>query len=277
MKPGVLLWTAVLLPACLASARPLPSPTPGQPRLTVMTYNVNFGLAGDPVTLDAIRKGDADVVFLQETNEAWEHAIREGLDARYPHMAFRHCCRAGGLAVLSRYPIVEGRVVPSPSGWFPSWRVIVRTPLGPVQTLNVHLHPAVSDAGSWLSGAYTTPRLRLAEIARHARGIDRSLPTLVVGDFNEGAAGHSVAYLEARGLTTALPELASSGTTWRYPTRLGTLRLQLDHVFYSGQLRLLRVRVLRAGRSDHLPVVAVFERSPSSTRWRSSAGASGSS
>lgn len=249
----------VLLAGCAAT--PLPrSPTPGAPRLTVMTYNVNYGLAGDPDTLGAIRRGGAEVVFLQETNEAWEEALRGTLGGAYPHMAFRHCCGAGGLAVLSRFPFVDEGLVASPSGWFPSWRVVVRTPLGPVQAVDVHLHPGVSDSGSWVSGAWTTPRLRLAEIARTYARVDRSLPTLVVGDFNEGAAGHSVAYLEAQGFTTALPESAGAQSTWRYPTRIGTLRLQLDHVFFNGLLRLLDVRVLRAGRSDHLPVIAVFER-----------------
>jgi len=249
-----------LLSGCGGASGSPRTPTPGSPRLTVMTYNVNFGLAGEPATLAAIRAGRADVVFLQETNEGWEDALRAELAGAYPHMAFRHCCRAGGLAVLSRSPILERELVPSPSGWFPSWRVIVRTPLGPVQAVNVHLHPAVSDSGSWISGAYTTPRLRLAEIARTYHHVDRSLPTLVVGDFNEGAAGHSVAFLEAQGLTTALPEQSTSQSTWRYPTPLGTLRLQLDHIFHNGMLRLIDIRVLPAGRSDHLPVVAVFER-----------------
>ncbi len=248
------------LSGCGGASRLPRAPTPGAPRLRVMTYNVNFGLAGDSTTLAAIRAGRADVVFLQETNEGWEDALRAELAGAYPHMAFRHCCRAGGLAVLSRFPILERELVPSPSGWFPSWRVIVRTPLGPVQAVNVHLHPAVSDSGSWVSGAYTTPRLRLAEIAQTVHHVDRSLPTLVVGDFNEGAAGHSVSFLEAQGLTTALPEQSTSQSTWRYPTPLGTLRLQLDHIFHNGMLRLIDVRVLPTGRSDHLPVVAVFER-----------------
>src|SRR6185503_16148858 len=73
--------------------------------LLVMSYNLNFGAAGDAGTVELIRTGDADVVFLQETNDAWERAIRGRLSDVYPHIAFRHASRrAGGLGFLSRYP-----------------------------------------------------------------------------------------------------------------------------------------------------------------------------
>lgn len=234
---------------------------PPGPRVDVLTYNVNYGLAGDPASIAAIRRSDADVVLLQETNEAWEAALRAGLADRYPFMAFRHCCGAGGLAVLSRHPVIDGGTSHPRFAWFPAWRLIVRTPLGPVQILNVHLRPGVSDSGSWVSGTWTTPRVRVREIAAHARALDRSIPTLVAGDLNEGASGHAVAWLEARGLTSVLPRTSSSSqSTWRWPTPVGTLRLQLDHLLHDERLRPVAARVIRAGRSDHFPVLARFER-----------------
>jgi endonuclease/exonuclease/phosphatase (EEP) superfamily protein YafD len=225
-----------------------------------MTYNVNFGLGGDPRGVAAIREADVDVVLLQETNEAWESALRAELGDRYPFMRFWHAGAAGGLAILSRVPVLDRGTSLPRGAWFAASRVIVRAPLGPVQILNVHLRPGVSDGGSWVSGAWTTPRVRLREIRAHARTLDRSLPTLVVGDLNEGPGGHAVRALEARGMTDVLPEYASSATTWRYPTSVGTLRLQLDHILYDGTLRPLTARVVRTGPSDHFPVVATFVR-----------------
>lgn len=260
--------TLLLLASC-ATAPPRRPPVPERstpPDLTVMTYNVNFGLAGDEATLDAIRDGGTDVVLLQETTEEWQASIDARLADEYPTRLFRHCCRAGGLAVLSRYPVRDMEVLPPREGWFPAWRVVVRTPSGPVQILNVHLRPAVSDSGSVISGAYTTPRIRRAEIEGFYREVDRSLPTLVAGDLNEGESGHAVAYLEAQGLTSVFADRGPyrpSGpyrTTWRWRTSVGTLRLQLDHVFCNGMLRPLWARVLRTGRSDHYPIVAGFVR-----------------
>ncbi|HLU68856.1 MAG TPA: endonuclease/exonuclease/phosphatase family protein, partial [Kofleriaceae bacterium] len=64
-----------------------------------MTYNVNYGTAGDEETLALIAQSGADVVLLQETNPAWERALRRALSGTYPHMAFLHADRrAGGLA-----------------------------------------------------------------------------------------------------------------------------------------------------------------------------------
>ncbi len=154
-------------------------------RLSVLSYNLNFGIPGEPSTIALIRRQDADIVLLQETNPAWARALRAELDDIYPYMDFRHCCRAGGLGILSHYPFDSREYIPSPTKWFPAWRLLARTPLGHIQLLNVHLRPPVSDGGSWLLGQFTTAGIRLAEITEFARHLDFNTPTIVAGDFNE--------------------------------------------------------------------------------------------
>ena len=90
----------LLANSCLRPTRSPRQPAQGEPRFIVMTYNVNFGLAGDSSILETIRKSQADVVFLQETTLDWEAAIRAALSELYPHMGFRGGSGAGGLAVL---------------------------------------------------------------------------------------------------------------------------------------------------------------------------------
>jgi endonuclease/exonuclease/phosphatase family metal-dependent hydrolase len=245
---------------------PLPPPAParaaaGTAAVTVMSYNVNFGIPGDAETVEAIAGGGADVVFLQETTPEWEERLRERLAAAYPHMAFHHSAGAGGLAVLSRYPFRSGRILPSPKGWFPAWTVVVSTPIGPLQALNVHLRPPVSDSGSWVSGYFTTRPVRQAEIRTYLPALDPSLPTVVLGDFNEGRSGRAVSEVRRRGMTEALG--SRPPTTWRWPTPVGTLRLHLDHILHDQRLRVLGASVLRKGRSDHLPVIATLARAAS--------------
>ena len=258
MRAAIVL---ALVIGCGGDARsPLPLPV-GRSRLTVMSYNVNFGLAGDPEGEAAIRSGDADVVVLQETTADWERALRPGLRDRYPHMRFRHCCGAGGLAILSRYPIDDRDYLPRVGdGWFPAWRVIVATPLGPIQVLAVHLRPPLSEDGGIVGGYFTTPAIRRAEIETFARSLDAALPTLVVGDFNEPVEGSALRFLADRGLRSVLPELHPGANTWRWPTALGTIHSQLDHIVYDARLVARDARVITAGQSDHWPVVAIFER-----------------
>jgi len=219
-----------------------------------MTYNVNFGLAGDDAGLAAIEAGGAELVFLQEVTPGWEQALRSRLARRYPRMAFHHAPGAGGLAVLSRHPF-EGEVLPSTVGWFPAWRVVVATPIGRLQVLQLHLRPPVSDRGSWVSGYFTTRGFRRGEAERFSASLDPALPTLVVGDLNE-ADQQAVRYLKGRGLRSALEEAQPFAATWRWRTSVGPIVHRLDHILYSRGLLLRGARVLEAGRSDHLPVVA---------------------
>ncbi len=259
MRARTLLPLAILLGGC---GRPLPPPTrPVGPTLRVMTYNVNFGIAGDAETIAAIERGGADLVFLQETTPGWEAALRRALGRRYPHQAYRHSGGAGGLAILSRRPIREAAYLAPPGEWFPAWRAIVESPLGPLQVLQVHLRPPVSDRGSWVSGYFTTGGYRRGEIAHFARDLRRDLPTLVVGDFNEASGGQAVRFLEERhGLTDTLERFQPGATTWQWQTSVGRIRLQLDHILHDARLRALDARVLRLGRSDHFPIVALFAR-----------------
>jgi endonuclease/exonuclease/phosphatase family metal-dependent hydrolase len=103
--------------------------------------------------------------------------------------------------------------------------------------------------------------------------LDRALPTLVVGDFNEDEDGRAVAYLaraewndghDARSVNvnvkmkSALPEFAPDRPTWRWPTSFHTFERRLDHIVYDLRLEPLDVQVIDAGNSDHFPVVGVF-------------------
>lgn len=260
MRPALLvLASLVVLAGCARPSRT--ARTTDRPALKVMSYNVNFGLPGDEAGLAAIRDGGADLVVLQETTPAWETAIRARLADRYPHMAFHHCCGAGGLALLSRHPFEDAGVLPAvDGGWFPAWRTIADTPVGRVQVLAVHLRPPVSDGGSVVAGYFSTPKVRRAEIEAFAATLDPALPTLVVGDFNEPEDGSAVRFLARFGLQSVLPEFHPGADTWRWTTSLGTVHSQLDHIVYDDRLAPLDARVVRTGRSDHWPVIAVFER-----------------
>ncbi len=253
------LAIALLLIGCARPIRPVRQPSPERPHLTVMTYNVNYGLAGDDETLAAIRRGGADIVLLQETTAAWEAELRRELGSSYSHVAFRHSAGAGGLGVLSKHPFEERDYLPPEAGWFPAWRLVFDSPLGKLQVLNLHLRPPVSDGGSVLSGYFSTPPIRESEMAQFHASLEPGLPTLVVGDFNEGSGGRAIVYLAERGFRSALPEFEGPQDTWRWQTSVGTVRSQLDHIVYDERLEPLEVKVLPYGRSDHLPVIGVFE------------------
>lgn len=235
----------------------------GEATLKVMSFNVNFG-GPDTTSIAAIANADADLVLLQETTSDWEQEIRKNLSKRYPHMAFRHCCGAGGLAILSKDMIDKGSYFKAKEiagSWFPAWRHVVQTPLGRVQVLNLHLRPQISRGGSVIRGYFTTPTVRRKEIDAHFEQLDDSIPTIIAGDFNENKNGKAIVFLRKRGLRSALPEFSPSADTWRWKTSIGSVHSQLDHITYDPRLEPINALVLKEGRSDHWPVVATFVRS----------------
>lgn len=227
---------------------------PGPVDLRVKTYNVNYGLAGDPQTTDAIGAGSPDLVLLQETTPAWERVLREAYGAVYPSIEFIDGPGAGGMGLLSRYPVETVEVLPSPMGWFPAWLVRVQTPRGPLQVLNLHLKPPYSQRGGFLVGAFSTGDDRLAELELYLAFVDPELPTIVLGDFNEGR-GRALNLLARQGFSDALP---AGVDTWRWSVAGFEIEAPLDHVFHGPQLRPVQVEVQDLGRSDHLPVMVGF-------------------
>ncbi len=267
------MWTRAL--ACLAliacggaapDAAPTPAaPRPGALRLRVMTYNVNFGLAGDPAGVAAIASASPDLVMLQETNEVWAAALIAGLGARLPHHRFappHNHWIAGGMGMMSRWPIRAVETLTGGGGPFFAWRAVVETPGGPIQILNLHLRPPISDGGSWIAGYFSTRADREREARAHAAALDPALPTLAVGDFNEEDDGQAIAVFRARGFHNVLPAFQPRADTWQWPVGSLVLRFRLDHVLADRRFRALGAAVVDAGRSDHAPVWADLEYAP---------------
>src|SRR6185312_16362606 len=109
----------------------------GRPAMKLLVYNVNCRNADRAAAIDAIAAIDADLALLQEIAGEWPAELDARLAATYPHRIVHLADRApGGLAVLSKLPIDDDRVIPAPpDGWFPAQRLLV----GGVQILHVHL------------------------------------------------------------------------------------------------------------------------------------------
>lgn len=230
----------------------------GERTLEVLSFNINFGVGHDPLNVALVAEVDADLVLLQETTDESEAVFREALAATYPHILFRECCNAGGLGILSKQPIREEQWIEATVGWFPAWRVVVDTPVGPVQALDVHLRPPMSDNGSWVAGYFTTRDDRRDEMAALWPSLVRDIPTIVAGDFNEDERGRAVRFLADHGLVSALPQVSPRAKTWHWPTKVGELKMMLDHVVYGPGLVLHDAQVLERGNSDHYPLVVVL-------------------
>lgn len=258
-------WLLLLVFAACGDHRAPTRETPAAPaatQLRILSYNMNFGVAGDHLGVDAVASANADLVFLQETNDAWEEALLAKLGTRYPHHRFTppRDWPAGGMGVLSTVPIVSIDELPTHGGMFFAWRVVLDTRLGRIQVFNFHLRPPMSDGGSWVVGFFSTRKDRLQEVEYHMEALDRSLPALIVGDFNEEGDGLAMGYLREHGFADAIAEHNGGAHTWEWPVGSITLKFQLDHILHDDHFIAVTSKIIVAGRSDHMPVWADFER-----------------
>eukprot|EP00126_Sphaerothecum_destruens_P008517 Sdes_comp20246_c0_seq3m13679 len=95
-------------------------------KFSILTYNINWGLCRVPIltkktglVVEAIINSGADIVCLQETHSGWEEFLTSLLGDNFPYRIFRHHLNreatahslegsyAGGLSVLSKYPLQE--------------------------------------------------------------------------------------------------------------------------------------------------------------------------
>ena len=81
-----------------------------------MTFNVEDTLEGEAVTLKAVGQPSADVICLEKVTPKWETALRRRYSGRFPQMLFRTQPWGGGLGILSKYPLEEKELIPSPAG-----------------------------------------------------------------------------------------------------------------------------------------------------------------
>jgi len=283
MRAGIVIGAFVFIGCTSSRTEPPPlqddpgeSPPPGASTLTLASYNVLYLRAekrpgvdaaawADPDTLRQVEGLDVDVLVLQETNEAWEGAIRAVLSERFPHCFFHHPRRflPEGLGVCSRHPLEDDALLASPVGWFPAQRVRIKAPSGPVELLNVHLRPAVAGPEGWMEVHRATRPDRKKEVEAYLAGLPGGAAALMVGDFNELPEGDLFPSLAAAGFESALPRAKEAGATWRWEGTVPLLEAQLDHVAYTASsFELVSAKIGRGGNSDHVPIVVTLRRRP---------------
>jgi endonuclease/exonuclease/phosphatase family metal-dependent hydrolase len=223
-------------------------------------------------TLEEIRRHDADIILLQEVEQALPGGVQfqpppnytrlkaalTGYDSwfSYPKSDPRELPFGLGLAIFSRTPLRDQTRIdlPSPAIEFeffgknttPTDRLLLgakTTVLGrEVQLLNTHL------LAFFMLGSSSTlnpgQRNLVAERLGAAHG-----PTILTGDFNVSEHRSLVEQFGEKGFST----VQATEVTWRRRPFV------LDHIFYNVPLRPVAHLVVPTRASDHHAIVADFE------------------
>lgn len=232
----------------------------------VTSYNVNWGqgirqIQDAPSVINAILKTHANIVLLQETTPFWEKIIRKNLRGQYPFIQFKHFPHAGGLAILSKQKFDTWFYGETSIGWHPVWIIVTKTAQGKVQIANVHLNPPLVSEGNlgiFAHAVYTTGGKRRQEAKFIYAHLQKSLPTIIAGDFNEGDLGYAVKWLGKKGFSDATAVAKNRLHTWEWSIGWINFHDRYDRVFFNKSLTLHNFQVVHWGSSDHYPVVADF-------------------
>ncbi len=226
------------------------------PGLTVLTWNLHGGPAGQMGFAAVSGRVDPDVIILEEA------ALRSGDDALMSAWPYRFALpRAGtppGMLILSKLPFESQGVLSDPAAAWDRPRApwIRVTVAGTAITIvGVHLEfPLASLPCPYCPDARD---MQVAGVADFARRVSAAGDQVVVaGDFNlterEPAYRDLASILEDAG-DAAGPTWRPVAATWMPPV------LRLDHVFVSRGLAISRALVSCQGtRSDHCPLIATL-------------------
>ena len=214
--------------------------------IDVLTYNINNVAIKCCNRRRRIRhaicSSGADIVLLQETNPAWEaYLLQEEENESRIATQYRYCYfhhpnaitdrAAGGIAILSRYPLHDNKVhilnfiTDVDGSVFPALMCSLHIPLGKyysvaIKIANVHLRPPVElDGTAKLDTARITEPVRLQEVKELIRrsstacyyntsfsSSNSTMTTnqinsrqynldIIAGDFNEGDEANALTYL----------------------------------------------------------------------------------
>ena len=240
---------------------PRPSPAPGGPVMTVMTVNVQFGLADAAQVVRLVDEADVALLAVQELTPEFDAAVREaGLDDLLPHDVVEPRGGAGGSGLYSRFPV--RRVADDITGAHRSPTGLVAVPAAvPVQVSVVHPVPPVGDEGmtQWRATFRSFPRPGGEPLAVDGPRRARERPDdprthLLLGDFNATVDQPTMRGLLDDGYVDAAGAVGRGWvTTWRFPF---TPPLAIDHVLVDGSTGVRSVDVHRITGSDHRALVA---------------------
>ena len=215
--------------------------------LSLVSVNLLRRNADTSRAVDYLRERKPDVAVLVEIDAEWLESLAS-LAELYPFRVVEPREDNFGIAVLSRWPLADGRVFECGGTPYPNIMATVRFHDREVRLFATHPHPPFDAA---LTDALTGQLRTLADEAAAARG-----PRIVAGDFNATPWSLPYRVFTARsGLRdTALGHGAQPTWNARHPAP----RIPIDQVFASTDLVVQSRAVGPDIGSDHLPVEVTF-------------------
>ncbi len=217
----------------------------------VILANVYSGNREPREVIDFLRAEDPDIIVLEEVTSAWMQRLSV-LGEAYPVSIAKPAEGNFGILLLSRLPLVDGRIEEIGMARLPSVVAQVQTGEGVLNVIGTHPLPPIGSR-------YTQMRNeQIKQIAR--RATEPRGPILLVGDLNTTSwSGVFRGLVRESGLRDSRRGFGVQPT---WPSGNLLLQTPLDHILVSPEIVVHDRRVGPHIGSDHLPVILDFSISP---------------
>ena len=226
----------------VGSAAPPPQPTAP---VSVITVNVLQKNQEKQRAVRYLRDRHADLVAVVEVDDAWAAAL-ESLADIYPHRMVAPRTDNFGLAVLSRWPLAEQRVVEFVAGSYPNMVARIERPDGEFLFVATHPFPPYAPSHRETLGAHFRS---VADFVTAA-----PLPCIVAGDYN--ATPWCAPFREFVARSGLRDTALGRGVQGSWNARLWLPRIPIDHILVPADATVLRRSLGPDIGSDHFPVEA---------------------
>jgi endonuclease/exonuclease/phosphatase (EEP) superfamily protein YafD len=246
--PALVMLVAVAVNAAYVLPWSLPGATAsaagaGEP-LRLLLANVNVDNPDVDRLLDLAERESPDLMVVQEVNGRWSRGL-ESLRQRMPHRVMETREDPFGIALLSRWPLLEHGVETFAPGQPPSIRAAVHVRGRRFSLIASHPVPPES-AARWESR-----NRHLEVLARTAREAED--PVILIGDLNVTMWSSRYRVLEDG--TGLINVRRGFGLLPTWPLFFPPAMIPLDHCLVTEDFRTESVRTGPDIGSDHLPLI----------------------
>ena len=212
----------------------------------ICSFNIEWNAAEHHNTLEYIKHCSTDILVLQEVTAPLKEIISQYKD-RFP---FQHGEGHSHVMVLSKHKLTFVKYLPWP---------------GKFQQRAMHVICELEGRALHIIAIHLQVTRRWNELARRDQQIDtlneylKSIdgPIMLVGDFNAGTASRVLREIKRRTGFFDRESLLTYQATW--PSRLGCLGIQLDHIFFNNEIVLAKSKLGPVLDSDHRPIYTRFK------------------
>ncbi len=229
-------------------------PPAGPQKLKVMSYNVLAPNSNHAEVVNRIREFDPDFVSILEYTVNW-HTALDCLNERYPYQVRIPRWHGFGIAMFSKYPISDTKVVPLTKSATDNPFIMTNVTFGKQTIRLAALHTLSPTDRRRMS----LRNQQFTEVADELSKAD--IPTVVMGDFNcVPWSNFLVEFAENTGYRDSRRGFGYQAT---WPADNWVVRIPIDQAYVSPEIHVHSRIVGKHSASDHLPIL--FE--VSTAKW----------